>query len=91
VTDASEVAELAGPLGTHPETEVSVPSSDHDGLAVQDILLLDALPLRIHSSIDKLASVAGLGSRDVLAGLARLELAGLALRGPEGWRRAPKP
>ncbi|CAA9255987.1 MAG: Rossmann fold nucleotide-binding protein Smf possibly involved in DNA uptake [uncultured Arthrobacter sp.] len=90
VTEASEVAELVGPLGTNAETEVSVPSSDHDGLAVQDILLLDALPLRIYSSIDKLASVAGLGSRDVLAGLARLELAGLALRGPEGWKRTPK-
>jgi DNA processing protein len=90
VTDAAEVAELAGPVGTHSETQVPVPSSDHDGLAVQDILLLDALPLRMYSSIDKLATVAGLGSRDVLAGLVRLELAGLALRGPEGWRRAPK-
>ncbi|MHA7264083.1 DNA-processing protein DprA [Arthrobacter sp. TMN-37] len=90
VTDTSEVAELAGPLGAHPETAVSVPSSDHDGLAVQDILLLDALPVRVHSSVEKLASVAGLGPRDVLGGLARLEVAGLAIRSPEGWRRAPK-
>ena len=90
VTDAAEVAELAGPLGAPPEPEAAGPYRVHDGLAVQDILLLDALPLRIGSSVDKLSSVAGLGARDVIAGLARLEVDGLAVRGPDGWRRALK-
>jgi DNA processing protein len=90
VTDAAEVAELAGPLSALPAPEGSGPHRDHDGLAVPEVLLLDALPLRSGSSVEKLASVAGLGPRDVIAGLARLELDGLAVRGPEGWRRAPK-
>ncbi len=90
VTDAAEVAELAGPLGAPPGPAVAGPHRAHDGLAVQDILLLDALPLRTGSSVEKLSSVAGLGARDVIAGLARLEVDGLAVRGPDGWRRALK-
>ncbi|PVE20050.1 DNA-processing protein DprA [Arthrobacter sp. Bz4] len=93
VTDAAEIAELAGPIGS-----VMVPEPDgehavHDGLTVEDILLLDALPVRASTTIDKLASVAGLSIRDVLAGLSRLELSTLAERTHDGgWRRgAPHP
>ena len=102
VTDAQEVAELAGPL-TVGEAEVGVgPGStrdtgepgpqegkaDHDGLPVEDLLLLDALPVRSTTTMEKLASVAGLSAAGVRAGLARLELEGLAIRaGPDQWRR----
>lgn len=88
VTDAAEVAELAGPIGDALAPEPDQPAADHDGLTVEDILLLDALPVWAASTVDKLTSVAGLGVRGVLAGLGRLEVAGLAERTDDGgWRK----
>ncbi|MBD7994431.1 DNA-protecting protein DprA [Arthrobacter sp. Sa2CUA1] len=99
VTDASEILELADPIGlshaaspgdTQPETG-DHQRADHDGLAVEDILLLDALPLRSGAVVEKLAVVAGLGVPAVRAGLARLELEGLARRSRAGlWQRAAR-
>jgi DNA processing protein len=91
VTDAAEVAELAGPFdatGAPPQQEAL---ADHDGLGVEDLLLLDALPIRQGVSVDKLAPVAGLPARSVLAGLGRLESRGLARQDGFGWRRARRP
>ena len=101
VTDAAEIVELSDPLGLPtPEAAGSVEDrsdagqtarADHDGLAVEDILLLDALPLRTGSPVEKLAMVAGLGLPAVRAGLARLELEGLARRSSTGtWQRAKR-
>lgn len=91
VTDAAETAELAGPFGAENDADLtkegSAPSRDHDGLLVPDLLVLDGLPVRAFTSVDKLATVAGLSVRDVIAGLTRLELAGLAVRTGEGWQR----
>lgn len=91
VTDAADVAELAGPLGSAPSGDDAraqqAPARDHDGLTIPDLLLLDALPRRASTTVDKLSTVAGLSTREVIGGLARLELAGLAARTGEGWRR----
>lgn len=88
VTDAAEVAELTGPL----VVEAGIHNADapalHDGLSVEDLLLLDALPVRASSTVDKLATVAGLSVPGVLAGLGRLETDGLAQRTDDGgWRK----
>jgi DNA processing protein len=91
VTDAAEIAELAGPIGSVAVAEPSGPRADHDGLTVEDILLLDALPVRSGSSPEKLASVAGLTAQSVRAGLGRLELEGLAERVEGGWRKGRRP
>lgn len=103
VTDAREVAELAGPLSSgqdgepgpneepRPGGEPGQKRADHDGLAIEDLLLLDALPVRSATTIAKLSSVAGLPVAGVRAGLARLELEGLAIRaGPDEWRRGKR-
>ncbi|TYC99502.1 DNA-protecting protein DprA [Arthrobacter echini] len=91
VADAADVAELAGPLGGEPlgdrARENAEPVRDQDGLSVPDLLVLDGLPVRAATTVDKLTSVAGLSVREVIGGLARLELAGLACRTGEGWRR----
>lgn len=91
VTDAADVAELAGPLGSLPTgdrtREAATPAKEQDGLAIPDLLVLDGLPVRASTTVDKLAVVAGLSAREVMGGLGRLELAGLAVRTPEGWRR----
>ncbi|MEE2522902.1 DNA-processing protein DprA [Pseudarthrobacter sp. J75] len=87
VTDAGEVAELASPIGTGLAGERHVEAAEHDGLTLEDLILLDALPLRSTSSIEKLCSVAGLGQEAVRAGLGRLGLLGLATSERGGWKR----
>lgn len=91
VTDAAEVLELVGGISGGPAAEPETPDLAHDGLTVPDLLLLDALPVRSGSSVEKLTSVAGLGVGAVLAGLSRLELAGLARQDASGWRRKTPP
>lgn len=92
VTDAAEIAELAGPIGAMIVPEPNQQPAVHDGLSVEDLLLLDALPVRASTTVDKLASVAGLSIRDVLAGLSRLDLSALAERTDDGgWRRGNTP
>lgn len=87
VTDAAEVAELALPNGTGlPETrrgKIEV----QDGLTLEDLVLLDALPLRSTTSVEKLSTVAGLSQESVRAGLGRLGLLGLAVSERGGWKR----
>lgn len=88
ITDSSELRELAGPMGGGAGPEPQVQAAAHDGLAVEDILLLDALPVRSGSTVEKLAAVAGLPPAAVRAGLGRLEVSGLAERAaPDAWRR----
>ncbi|WP_417235789.1 DNA-processing protein DprA [Arthrobacter sp.] len=91
VTDAAEALELLGPGAStptgEPPTRQASPARDHDGLDIQDLLLMDALPLRQGAAPDKLATVSGLGIGAVLGGLSRLQARGLAEQGPGGWRR----
>ncbi|MBG6225698.1 DNA processing protein [Arthrobacter sp. CAN_A2] len=91
VTDADDVVELAGPLGAESLGDQAradaAPVRDHDGLTIPDLLLLDGLPVRAPTTVDKLSIVAGLSTREVISGLARLELAGLAVRAGGGWCR----
>ena len=88
VTDAGEIAELASPSGEAlPETRM-VRAAEHDGLTLEDLILLDALPLRSTSSVDKLCAVAGLSPESVRAGLGRLGLLGLAVSERGGWTRS---
>jgi DNA processing protein len=90
VTDAGEVAELASPSGDSlPEEKVGRVEA-HDGLNLEDLILLDALPLRTTSSVEKLTTVAGLSPDSVRAGLGRLGLLGLAEFHRGGWKRAGK-
>ncbi|WP_081710102.1 DNA-processing protein DprA [Arthrobacter sp. 35W] len=87
VTDAAEVAELAGASGEALVPEPLQQAAIHDGLSVEDLLLFDALPLTTGTTVDKLSVVAGLPPAAVLAGLGRLELMALAQRGNGLWKR----
>jgi DNA processing protein len=88
VTDAGEIAELASPSGEAlPETRTGR-AAEHDGLTLEDLILLDALPLRSTTSVDKLCAVAGLSQESVRGGLGRLGLLGLAVSERGGWKRA---
>jgi DNA processing protein len=88
VTDAGEIAELASPSGESlPEVKAG-PAAVQDGLTLEDLILLDALPLRTTTSVEKLTAVAGLSAESVRAGLGRLGLLGLAESHGGGWKRS---
>ncbi|MDQ0923048.1 DNA processing protein [Pseudarthrobacter sp. W1I19] len=87
VTDAAEIAELAGPSGAALTEPRQGGAEVQDGLTLEDLILLDALPLRSTTSVEKLCSVAGLGPESVRAGLGRLGLLGLAVSERGGWKR----
>ncbi|MCU1519239.1 MAG: processing protein DprA [Pseudarthrobacter sp.] len=87
VTDAGEIVELASPSGEGLPQTRAVQGADHDGLTLEDLILLDALPLRATSSVEKLCTVAGLSQESVRAGLGRLGLLGLAVSERGGWKR----
>lgn len=88
VTDTGEIAELASPSGESLPEARSGHVEAHDGLTLEDLILLDALPLRVTSSVEKLAVVAGLSTDSVRAGLGRLGLLGLAESQRGGWKRS---
>jgi DNA processing protein len=88
VTDAAEIAELASPSGDGLPAPGTGHSAEHDGLTLEDLILLDALPLRSTTSVEKLCAVAGLSAESVRAGLGRLGLLGLAVSERGGWKRA---
>lgn len=88
VTDAAEIAELAAPSGEFLPDTRDGGSAVQDGLTLEDLILLDALPLRSTSSVEKLCTVAGLGAESVRAGLGRLGLLGLAESHAGGWKRS---
>ncbi|WP_445154118.1 DNA-processing protein DprA [Arthrobacter sp. Hor0625] len=88
VTDAGEIAELASPSGDGLPDVDPGPALAQDGLTLEDLILLDALPLRTTSTVEKLAVVAGLSAESVRAGLGRLGLLGLAEGVRGGWKRS---
>ncbi|HKU29745.1 MAG TPA: DNA-processing protein DprA [Arthrobacter sp.] len=90
VTDVGEIVELAGASGEGLVGDKDTEASEHDGLTLEDLILLDALPLRSTSSVEKLAVVAGLSQNSVKAGLGRLGLLGLAVSVSGGWKRSGK-
>jgi len=84
VTDAAEVVELAAPIGEFldpaaPDGEFRLPPDDRR--------VLDSLPVRRAAALASLSRVAGLEQATVASALGRLELQGLAVREPAGWRR----
>lgn len=97
VTDADEVAELAGVLSR--DAAPSAPGDArgaprrvaYDGLDDVETRAWDALPVRSGVPTEAVARSAGLAVADAVGALGRLEIRGLAERTPGGWRRARTP
>ncbi len=91
VTDAAEVAELAGALARDlapvGPAAASAPSAAYDDLDAVETRTWDALPLRSGASTESVARSAGLAVPDAVAALGRLEIRALAERVAGGWRR----
>ena len=91
VTDAAEVAELAGDVGADASTPRSGSPAPQDGLDELGRRLWDALPLRAHAPVEAVARTGGLGVEETLGGLGHLELVGLAEQVGGRWRRTAGP
>jgi DNA processing protein len=91
VTDAAETLELVGAVGRDLAEEPPTPARPSDGLPVDVVLTLDALPVRRSVSPETISRSAGLTLAEVLSALGRLELAGLATHRDGLWRHAPWP
>lgn len=94
VTDTEEVCELAGGLGEEgsltrgqEQARESAAHRPHDGLDPSTALVFEALPLRRAAAVEAIVRAAGVSPNEAMAGLGRLELAGLAARDGAGWRR----
>lgn len=94
VTDADEVAELAGalardaaPAAPAAGTRRAPRDAAYDGLDAVETRTWDALPLRSGAPTDAVARSAGLAVSEVVGALGRLEIRGLAERTAGGWRR----
>ncbi|GAB2920451.1 DNA-processing protein DprA [Rhodococcus aerolatus] len=86
VTSASEVAEVAGPMGQL-ALDVAVPGRRLDGLDPVTAQVLDGLPARSAAREEAVSLSAGVVVDRVRSALAELELLGLAAWTEDGWVR----
>lgn len=87
VTTATEAVELL-PNIDEPPRGSAVNATADDELSKTALRVLDALSARKQHTVDELAQLSGLSSRDVTSGLGELELEQRARTGDRGWRRA---
>jgi DNA processing protein len=87
VTDAADVVDLIGDLGSDAAPSRRGESRPHDGLDDACLRVLDALPVRQFAGPASLARVAGLDAPTVLRGLSVLAVRGLAEGRDGSWRR----
>ena len=87
VTDAGEVAELAGAAGADAAREPAGAPGPADDLDPASRAVLDALPARAAADVSSLVRAAGRSLPEVLGALGVLELRGLAEADGARWRR----
>lgn len=90
ITDALDVIELLSPSGEGLRRRPPVAAADHDGLAPDDVRVLDAVPVRTPAAPYSIAVTAGLDESTVQTGLARLEIRGLVVQARGHWMRTPR-
>lgn len=88
VTDAAEVAELAGQIGEHFAAPPSIVPTLFDTLNGPESAIFEALPLRKPVALASVARTAGLSFEVTMATLAQLEMRQIAVREGQLWRRA---
>lgn len=87
VTDADEVAELAGRIGENLAPATPRAPTLFDSLDGTEAAVFEALPVRKPATVVSVARTAGLSFEVTMATLARLELREIAVREGQAWRR----
>lgn len=90
VTDVDEVVDLVGTYGAEAAPRRSDPVQPGDEVDPAAKAVWAVLPLRKAVDIATLAADAGVPLAQTVASMGQLELAGVAVRDGDGWRRAPK-
>lgn len=88
VTTAAEAAELLPTIDEPLLWGESGQNGSNGDLSATALRVLDALSARKPHTMDELAQLSGLGSRDVATGIGELELEQRARLGDRGWTRA---
>lgn len=88
VTDAADVVDIVGELGSDVSAERRGERRPHDDLDPTTLRVLEALPLRRWAAPDSVGRVAGLDAPTVLRALSSLAAARLATSREGAWRRA---
>jgi DNA processing protein len=91
VASAAHVIEAVGGIGSDLAPPPDRPTSARDGLSDVATRVLDACPVRVGVSPERLATVAGCDVLEVLRVLPALELADLVEWTGTGWRLSPPP
>ncbi len=86
VTTAAEVVEAVGDLGADLVEPAAAPGTARDDLSDVARRVLDACPVRAGVPPERLATIAGCSTLDVLRVLPALELSGLVEWAGTGWR-----
>lgn len=87
VTDAADILDLVGELGTDASGERREPPQVLDTLTRDELAVFDALPVRALRDVDQLGTACAFSVPEVLSCLGRLAVLGL-VEGSEGaWRR----
>ncbi|RHA41997.1 DNA-protecting protein DprA [Cellulomonas rhizosphaerae] len=89
VTDAAELMDLAGLVGSDLVPERVGPPRLADGLDPGVVRVLDALPRRMGVPVEDVAARAGVTLGEARAALGLLEFDGLAVRDGDRWRVRP--
>ncbi|SFO86375.1 DNA processing protein [Geodermatophilus dictyosporus] len=91
VGNAAQVVEAVGGLGVDLADPPERPARAGDGLTDLARRVLDACPVRVGVSAERLAAVAGCDPLEAVRVLPGLEIAGLVQWTGTGWRLAPPP
>ncbi|MGY1609088.1 DNA-processing protein DprA [Geodermatophilus sp. SYSU D00700] len=91
VSNAAQVIEAVGSLGEDLAAPVERPDSPRDGLSDLARRVLDACPVRVGVSAERLAAVAGCDPLEAMRVLPALEVAELVQWTGTGWRLTPPP
>jgi DNA processing protein len=93
VTDAAEVAELAGRIGEDllPDGHARGPAAPGDALDPESYRVWSAVPTRGGATVDRLASASGVEPRRLVGILALLDAEGLVTRQGGRWRKTRRP
>ena len=94
VTDAGEVAELGARIGEDllpAQRAAAAPRAPGDDLDPLGYAVWSAVPVRGGATTERLASAAGVGTRQLVGVLATLEAEGLVRRDDGRWRKVTRP
>lgn len=87
VSDAAEVVDLVGALGSDAAPDVRDAQRPEDRLGPLESLTFAAVPHRAPAAIEDVAFAAGLTPLEVMSALSRLEIDGFVVQRDGGWKR----